>query len=247
MRSKPTSTPETKSARADQTRARILQAAIVEFSVHGMAGARTEAIAKSAKVNKALLYYYFKSKEDLYTAALLKAFGEIRESMRAVLDSKCSAGERLLRTALNHFDRLAAYREPQSLMQQEMVRFRRGESVAIPVVAKTMFAPMLIRLHEVVEEGIQSGELCAMDWFQVWCVALGSNIFYFMSGPTLRLALPFDPLAPAQLEFRRNAILQFLSQALFVDRRRGARFAKRILADTPMPVIKKLSLGRKIQ
>jgi AcrR family transcriptional regulator len=247
MASRPTTSSDTKGTRADRTRGRILQAAIVEFSAHGMAGARTEAIAKSARVNKALLYYYFKSKEDLYTAALLKAFGEIRESTRAVLDSKCSAGERLLRTALNHFDRLVAHREPQSLMQQEMVRFHRGESVAIPIVAKTMFAPMLVRLQEVVEEGVQSGELCTMDWFQIWCVALGSNIFYFLSGPTLRLALPFDPLAPAQLEFRRKAILQFLSQALFVDRRRGGRFAKRILADTPMPVIKKRSRGRKTQ
>jgi TetR/AcrR family transcriptional regulator len=247
MISRGTNRQDVKGARADLTRARILQAAIVEFSAHGMAGARTEAIAKAAKVNKALLYYYFKSKEDLYTAALLKAFSEIRERAQAVLDSECSAGERLLRTALNHFDGLAAHREPQSLMQQEMVRFHRGESVAIPVVAKTLFAPMLARLQEVVEEGVQSGELCAMDWFQVWCVALGSNIFYFLSGPTLRLALPFDPLAPAELKFRRKAILQFLSQALFVDRRRGERFAKRILADTPMPIIKKRSSGRKTQ
>ena len=242
-----TTSNQTESGRADQTRARILKAAIIEFSDHGMAGARTEAIARSAKVNKALLYYYFKSKENLYTAALLKVVGEIRESTRAVLDSKSSAGERLLRTALNHFDRLAANRGPQSLMQQEMVRFHRGESVTVPVLAKTAFAPTLTRLHEVVAEGIQSGELCRVDWFQIWCVAIGSNVFYFLSGPTLRLALPFDPLAPAELEFRRKAILQFLSQALFVDRRRGERLAKLILADTPMPAIKKSSRGRRTQ
>jgi AcrR family transcriptional regulator len=56
--------------RADLTRKRILHAAIREFSAHGLAGARTDAIAASAKVNKALLYYYFKSKSSLYTAAL---------------------------------------------------------------------------------------------------------------------------------------------------------------------------------
>jgi TetR/AcrR family transcriptional regulator len=242
-----TTSNQTEGTRADQTRGRILQAAIVEFSAHGMAGARTEAIAKSAKVNKALLYYYFKSKENLYSAAVLKVVGEIRESTQAVLDSKSSAGERLLRTALNHFDRLTAHRGQQSLMQQEMVRFHRGESVAIPVLAKTAFAPTLTRLKEVVAEGIQSGELCQLDWFQIWCVAIGSNVFYFLSGPTLRLALPFDPLAPTELEFRRKAILQFLSQALFVDRRRGERLAKRILADTPMPAIKKSSRGRRTQ
>ncbi len=60
----------TQSERADQTRARILSAAIRQFSQNGLAGARTEQIAEEAGVNKALLYYYFRGKEALYTAAL---------------------------------------------------------------------------------------------------------------------------------------------------------------------------------
>jgi len=236
---------EQKGTRADHTRALILKAAMAEFAAHGMAGARTEAIARAAKVNKALLYYYFKSKEGLYTAALLKASEEIRESMRAVLDRNCTAGERLLRAALSHFDRLIAQREPQSLLQQEMVRFHQGESAAIPTIAKKAFAPTIARLREVIDEGIKSGELCPMDWLQVWSVMAGSNVFYFLSSATMRYALPFDPLARGALEYRRKALLDFLGQAIFVERRRGTQFAKRILADTPMPVIKKYSLGRK--
>ena len=60
----------TQSERADHTRSRILDAAVREFSENGLAGARTEQIAEIAGVNKALLYYYFKSKEALYRAAL---------------------------------------------------------------------------------------------------------------------------------------------------------------------------------
>ena len=56
--------------RADHTRRSILRAAVREFSSHGLSGARTDAIAKSAKVNKALLYYYFKNKQGLYAAAV---------------------------------------------------------------------------------------------------------------------------------------------------------------------------------
>ena len=63
----PATTPtRTQTERADQTRARILDAAVREFSENGLAGARTEQIAEAAGVNKALLYYYFKSKEALY-------------------------------------------------------------------------------------------------------------------------------------------------------------------------------------
>ena len=58
------------SDRSTETRSRILDAALSEFSANGLAGARTERIAAAAGVNKALLYYYFDSKEKLYLAAL---------------------------------------------------------------------------------------------------------------------------------------------------------------------------------
>ena len=50
----------------EESRAAILRAAVREFAEHGIAGARTDAIARAARVNKALLYYYFKDKETMY-------------------------------------------------------------------------------------------------------------------------------------------------------------------------------------
>ena len=44
---------------------------------------------------------------------------------------KASPGERLLRSALNHFDRIMAQGEFQSLMQQEMMRMHQGEASAM--------------------------------------------------------------------------------------------------------------------
>src|ERR1700736_3981487 len=101
------STKDTSSnRRADQTRKAILRAAIREFSTHGLAGARTDTIAESAKVNKALLYYYFKSKQGLYAAAINEVSKTVAERALAALDPRHSAGQRLLRTALSHFDRI---------------------------------------------------------------------------------------------------------------------------------------------
>ena len=95
---------------------------------NGLAGARTDQIAAAAGVNKALLYYYFESKENLYIAALEMIAGEIRDSSMAVFLREPAPGERVLRTALDHFDRILAQREFQSLMQQEMMRLHKGES-----------------------------------------------------------------------------------------------------------------------
>src|SRR5208282_3765165 len=138
-------TPPTNHAssdRAAETRARILDAALGEFSTHGLAGARTEQIAEAAGVNKALLYYYFESKENLYVAALEMAAGRVRDSSMAVFLRDASPGERVVRTALNHFDRVLSQREFQSLMQQEMMRMHQGESGALPILVKRVFAPM---------------------------------------------------------------------------------------------------------
>jgi TetR/AcrR family transcriptional regulator len=231
--------------RADRTRKTILRAAIREFSVHGLAGARTDAIAESAKVNKALLYYYFKSKSGLYAAALEEASAAVVERALSVLEPPRSAGDRLLRTALNHFDRILTQREFQSLMQQEMVRLRRGQSESVPLLAKQVFKPLLEKLQQVVQEGIETGELCPVDWLQVVYSALGANVFYFLSAPILRLTLSIDPLDDAAIESRRKSAVQFLGNALFVDRAHGASLAKRVLADMPMPKAKNARVWRK--
>jgi TetR/AcrR family transcriptional regulator len=221
--------------RADLTRKAILRAAIREFSAHGLAGARTDAIAESAKVNKALLYYYFKSKTALYAAAIEEVSAAVAERAFAALDPKHSAGDRLLRTALSHFDRILTQRDFQSLMQQEMVRMRRGESDSMPALVKNVFKPLLGKLQQAVHEGIESGELCRMDWLQVVYSVLGANVLFFLSAPMMRLLLPFDPFRPAAIESRRRAAVEFLGNALFVNRAHGAKLAQRVLAEMPMP------------
>jgi TetR/AcrR family transcriptional regulator len=223
--------------RSDQTRSRILLAAIREFSEHGLAGARTGAIAASAGVNKALLYYYFRDKESLYTAALEEVAGKVAGAALAVLELNCSPGERLLRFALQHFDRVFTQRGFQSLMQQEMMRFREGQSSSMGILAKTAFEPMFGRALALAEEGVGAGELVAVDLMQMMYTALGANVFYFLSAPTVALLTGADPLAPPAIERRRRAAIEFLGQALFVDRKRGAGVARAVLAAMPMPEI----------
>ena len=232
--------------RAGETRKKILHAAIREFSTHGLAGARTDSIAESARVNKALLYYYFKSKSALYDAALVDVAETVAERTMAVFDPKYSAGERLLRAALNHFDRITAQGELQSLMQQEMVRVRLGERGAMPLLVKKFFKPVLQKFEQTVLEGIHTGELCPSDGLQVVYSMLGANVFYFLSAPMMRLALPFHPLNKASIASRRNAAIHFLGSALFADRARGAKLAKDVLATTPMPKLRKSQVWRKL-
>jgi TetR/AcrR family transcriptional regulator len=59
----------------------ILEAAIKEFSAKGLSGARVDAIASAARVNKQLIYYYFDSKVGLYEAVLGQLITRTSERM----------------------------------------------------------------------------------------------------------------------------------------------------------------------
>ena len=62
---------------ADATRAKILQAALSEFSERGLPAASTDDIAERCGVNKRMIYYYFGSKEGLYLAALESVYEDL--------------------------------------------------------------------------------------------------------------------------------------------------------------------------
>ena len=51
---------------ADATKQRLISAATAEFAAHGLAGARVDRIAATAGANKAQIYHYFASKDELF-------------------------------------------------------------------------------------------------------------------------------------------------------------------------------------
>src|SRR5689334_20148500 len=64
----------------EANRARIVQAAIDEFAARGFKGASMDAIAARTHTTRALINYYFVSKEKLYIAVLEQVYGEIRDA-----------------------------------------------------------------------------------------------------------------------------------------------------------------------
>lgn len=94
----------------------ILAAARREFSAHGLAGARTDAIARRAGVNKQLLHYYFKTKASLYHAALERAATELATDLGRIPLVGLTAVERLRRLIRGQFDLLAEREEITRLL-----------------------------------------------------------------------------------------------------------------------------------
>src|SRR5438270_13800789 len=142
----------------EETRNSILHAAVKEFAARGIDGGRTDAIAREAHVNKALLYYYFKDKETLHGAVLDDAFSGLKTTVFRVLDGNLPPREKMIAYAGAYFDFIASNQLYPRLMQREMMRAREGHSLHIDKVIKSYIQPIFLRVSEVMREGIAQGE-----------------------------------------------------------------------------------------
>jgi TetR/AcrR family transcriptional regulator len=204
----------------EETRKAILQAAVKEFAAHGIDGARTDGIARAARVNKALLYYYYKDKETLYGAALDHAFGEQAEFMLRVLQRDLPPREKILAYLGEYFDFIASHPLNRDLAQREMTRSVHG-STHFQRIAKTYFRPLFAGLSEVIRAGIAAGEFRPVDPLQFIPSMVALVVFYFVGAPIMKAAANFEPLSPERVAERRAAVLDFVSAALFQRRPQG--------------------------
>lgn len=221
--------------RSDDARTALLWAAIAEFAERGEAGARTEAIAKAAGVNKALLHYYFGTKEGLYAAALDAILAGLKERYLGILEGPGSAGERMLRYLLASFDRMAASRDHARVLGHEMMRARAGESTSLPRMVQGYFAPLNAAVCRTLEEGMASGEFQRLDPAQTALSLTGANLFYFLSAPVFTEITGRDPRDPDLLAQRRVALLDLGVSVLFEDRAAGHRRSRALLAESTLP------------
>jgi TetR/AcrR family transcriptional regulator len=199
----------------EQSRAAILQAAAHEFANHGIDGARTDAIAREARVNKALLYYYFKDKETLYSAALDEAFSGLKETAFRALDSDLALREKFLAYAGAYFDFVASNPMYPRLMQREMMRAREGASPHLDRIIKNYFQPIFARVGELLRKGIAEGEFRPVSPAHFVPSMVAMIVFYFSGAPVMQKIVGFNPLTPERIAERRAAVLDFISAALF--------------------------------
>jgi TetR/AcrR family transcriptional regulator len=198
-----------------QSRAAILRAAVREFSEQGLSGARTDAIARSAKVNKALLYYYFQDKDTLYGAVLDEVFGGLLSTVQAALARNLPPREKILAYVGAHFDYIAGHPLYPRIVQNEMMQARRGNSPHFERIVWNYFQPIFMKVADVLGEGMSCGEFRHVDPQQFVPSMIAVIAFYFNSTHATRLVTGEDPLSPERLAARRASVLDFISAALF--------------------------------
>ncbi|MFO1527951.1 MAG: TetR/AcrR family transcriptional regulator [Turneriella sp.] len=178
-----------------KTREAILSAAIDEFANNGFAGARTENIARNAKVNKAMLHYYYHDKETLYNAvldALYGSFGEDDDLIQRLMDAPINSVQHIhifLKVIIQkHGD--PNNKSFRCVLAWELAAGQNN----LKKVAQKFFVPRMLHLIQVLEKGIKNGELsCKNPALAVYSM-ISQVVFYYMHSETYEGTAIYDPL-----------------------------------------------------
>jgi len=197
-------------ARDLTTARRIVATAEQIFAEQGLAGARMDEIARVAKVNKALLYYYFRSKEELHRFVLEMLLSQLRLYVWSQRKAPLPAGRRLAAMIDNFFEFILRHPNYPRLVQREMMS--RGPNMEW--IVSEYYRPLHARLVALIEEGVASGEFRRVDARNAAVTVVSSMVFYFAAAPVLKQILGHDPLQPKELARRRQAIQDLLDHGM---------------------------------
>lgn len=194
-----------------ETRAAILAAAERIFAVSGFAGTRTDAISEAAGVNKALLYYYFKSKERLYEAVLEEQFRDFNRRAITILTSQGSPRALLLRFLGLQFDALGARPGFARIHLQMLMTAGRP----LMNLVRRHAGARSRALNGLLRRGIREGEFRKVDTMHAAISISGLIVFYFAMAPILKAVGHGNVYASANLRKRKREVLKFVRSGLF--------------------------------
>ncbi len=175
---------ETNGRNPVRTRLAIIEAATAEFAEFGIGGARIDAIALRAGLNKRLLYYYFGNKDDLFQAVLECAYEEIRTAEHALHLDEIDPIEAIRKLVSFTWNYYIAHPEFLSLLNSENLHkashLKRSRNIL------EMNSPLLQMLETVLEHGrslrlFRSG----IDPVQLYISIAALSYFYLSNQHTL--------------------------------------------------------------
>ena len=135
------------------TEKRILQAAISVFQRKGMAGARMQEIADEANINKAMLHYYFRSKQQLFEAVFMGAFAKLAPQLNFIFSSEAPLFEKIKAFVSRYIEFIIENPYLPSFIIQELNNNPEFVNTFLSFEGRPNPAPFLKQIEEEIEAG----------------------------------------------------------------------------------------------
>lgn len=214
--------PKTKRTRNPRlTREALLRAGSELFAARGFDGATVELIARKARINKAMIHYYFGGKEGLYKAILAATFIPAIEQLRGLRRAGRPAGE-LLGEFIAIFGEI---NEQNPLFSTMVLREILSGGKHFDEETKGYFLNIYSHLREIIEGGVRDGTFRPVHPLLTHLGLIGSLVHFFAIAP-FRDRLIAEGRIPSPVPgpgaYIRH-LQALMSRGLAADSRRGAR------------------------
>lgn len=197
-----------------ETEQRIIAAATEVFLEKGRDGARMQEIADRAKINKAMLHYYFRSKLRLYQRVFSQQIeGFFAELMGAIRQAE--NGEEFLSLFVEHY--LEAIARRRGMLRFVLWEIERGGEVFSQALHSALRREGFseIPFPARIREGIQNGQLREVDPLHLMLSLIGMSIYPFIAQPLLEKVFSgLDISSPEFLEKRKREIMDLIWNGL---------------------------------
>jgi TetR/AcrR family transcriptional regulator len=165
----------------ESSKERIINAALDEFGQYGLAGARVDRIARKASLNKAMIYYHFNSKENLYREMIKSFFTNVTGEIKHYLKTTGTAAELLSSIAEVYTRIFSKNHQIRSILLHELAN---PDSDIMENIASILTESNIsLELRSLLQEGVDKGVLRPVDIHQAVVSFLAMNIGYFIIYP----------------------------------------------------------------
>lgn len=172
------------------TRMRIISAARAEFAQYGQAGARVDRIARSAGINKAMIYYHFSSKAQLYRAVIQSHFELIGRRLKTELLPESDLETSLTAVATTYAALLADAHDFRALMLRELAQPSDVLLDGLAELIRDTGVPQ--RLLEAFAKEQREGRFRAVDFRHALVSFMSMNFGYILLYPLSDRILQID-------------------------------------------------------
>jgi len=200
--------PKTQRPSANPTRDRILAAAADLFSERSFDGATTREIAARAGVTQPLLNYHFRSKDELWQAAVDSLFDLLNQAM-----SERAAGLRGVDEITSAKLRVREFiifsaRNPQ--LHRIIMQESKADGPRMDYLVDRHVRPIYERTTEMFEQLARSGAVPAIPSSHLYYILTGAGPTMFVLGPECRRLSSLDPSADEVIEAHADAVCLLL-------------------------------------
>ena len=197
--------------KTENTETEILIAAKEIFQQKGMAGARMQEIADKAKINKALLHYYYRSKQLLFEAVFKSAFLLLAPQLNKVLNDDSDLFEKIRKFTENYVSFVIKHPYLPNFVIQEL---NKNPEFVQKLRSEKNF-PSIEKFKLQVSDAINQGIIKPIEAEQLFINIISLNIFPFIGEPLLMALVNVDKESYNKiLENRKTEVAEFIINSI---------------------------------